>query len=239
MSAHCRVAPPRLGLVARRGPVRGPPPFVPWYNAPSGRRWRALPGARAALAGVRAACGPRLRPAWDPAPQCAAGGSHTLQGMRKKCRTAGPAGRPGPLGRASRWPLGGFFARVPVRRHPLPPRLAGGGRGRFWLPSPGGGARSRGSRGREGFARPLPSRAPLGFRPLVFFLPPPASSCGPGAFPFAPAAGGCRLPLPHRARRVPRQPPAGAGGTVYRRQSRGRGTNESGKDRAGDAIRPP
>lgn len=60
----------------------------------------------------RGPAGPRGRvPVWPssaprlgPRAAMRGGGAQTLQGMRKKCRTAGVSGPPGPLGRASRCP---------------------------------------------------------------------------------------------------------------------------------------
>ena len=207
--------PPRLGLVARRRAVRGPPPFATLYNGPqAARRWRGLPGARGAarsrprVALVCAALGPPRRNARRGCPN--------PPRYAKKMPHGGSSGPPRPLG--PRVPLAPWrLFRPRAYPPPSPPAsVAGGGRGRFWLPSPGGGARSRGSRGREGFARSRPSRALWRLCPLVFFLPPPAPSCGPRAFPFAPAAGGCRSCSLHGG-----PPWAGraalAGGPVYRR----------------------
>ena len=98
--------------------MRGSPPFGPPAMA-----LRASGGVP-----CRGPAGPRGRvPVWPssaarvgPRAAMRGGGPHTRQGMRKKCRTAGAAGRPGPLGRASRCPLGGFFARPVSPR--VPPR---------------------------------------------------------------------------------------------------------------------
>ena len=172
----CRARP-----AAFRNPVQraASGPAVAWLaGGPRGRE-------------VASPCGPRLRRAWAPAPQYAAWGAQTLQGMRKKCRTAGPAGRPGPLGRASRWPLGGFFARGPIRRHPLPPRLLVVVVGGSGFPPPAAGPAPRDCRGREGFARSRPV-VPLGFLPARFFLSRPLQSRWRASFfPFA-LAGSCR-----------------------------------------------
>lgn len=199
--------PPRLGLVARRRAVRGPPPFATLYNGPqAARRWRGLPGARGAarsrprVALVCAALGPPRRNARRGVPK-----------PSKVCeKNAARRGQ-----RAALPPLG---ARVPLppwrlfrpRAYPPPSppaSVAGGGRGRFWLPSPGGGARSTRRQGAGG-VRPLPACCSFGPSPRpVFSLPPPASSLAGRLFPlrlgwllsfllsaWRPAVGGPRRP---------------------------------------------
>lgn len=104
--------------------------------------------------------------------------------------------------------------------------------------SPGGGARSRGSRGREGFARSRPSRALWRLRPPGFFLPPPASSWRAQGFPLFARRWWLSAPAPAEGAHKARQPPAGAGGTYTEGDGGGR-TNEGRRDRAGKHCRPP
>ena len=105
-------------------------------------------------------------------------------------------------------------------------------------PSPGGGARSRGSRGREGFARSRPSRALWRLRPPAFFLPPPASSWRARGLPLCAHSWWLSAPAPAEGAHRARQPPAGAGGT-HTEGDRGGRTNEGRRDRAGKHCRPP
>ena len=165
--------------------MRGPPPFATLYNGPqAARRWRGLPGARGAararprVALVCAALGPPRRNTRRGVPK-------PSKVCEKNAARRGSACRPAPRGggRASRCPPWRLF-RPRAYPPPSPPAsVAGGGRGRFWLPSPGGGARSRGSRGREGFARSRPSRALWRLCPLVFFSRPLLPRAGPGLSP--------------------------------------------------------
>ena len=207
--------PPRLGLVARRRAVRGPPPFATLYNGPqAARRWRGLPGARGAarsrprVALVCAALGPPRRNARRGVPKpskvCEKNAARRVQRAAPApwaARPVGPLAAFSPAGLSAAIPsrLGCWWwswavlASLPRRRGPLPRKQGAGG------------------------VRPLPALPrPLAFVPARFFLPPPASSCGPRAFPFAPAAGGCRSCSLHGG-----PPWAGraalAGGPVYRR----------------------
>lgn len=164
----CRARP-----AAFRNPVQraASGPAVAWLaGGPRGRE-------------VASPCGPRLRRAWAPAPQYAAWGAQTLQGMRKKSALRGSACRPAPGGRASRCPPWRVL-RPRSYPPPSPPAsVAGGCRGRFWLPSPGGGARSTRLQGAGG-VRPLPAGCSLGLSPRsVFSLPPPAISLAGQLFP--------------------------------------------------------
>ena len=178
--------PPRLGLVARRRAVRGPPPFATLYNGPqAARRWRGLPGARGAararprVALVCAALGPPRR--------------NTRRGVPKPSKVcaknphcAPPRVPPPPWGALGpvAW-LGGFCARVPIRRHPLPPRLLVVVVGGSGFPPPAAGPAPRDCRGREGFARSRPG-APLGLLPARFFSPAPCNLAGGPAFSHSP-----------------------------------------------------
>ena len=208
--------PPRLGLVARRRAVRGPPPFATLYNGPqAARRWRGLPGARGAarsrprVALVCAALGPPRRNARRGVPK-------PSKVCAKNPHCAPPRVPPPPWGALGpvAW-LGGFCARVPIRRHPLPPRLLVVVVGGSGFPPPAAGPAPRECRGREGFARSRPV-APLGLLPARFFLSRPLHSrWRAGFFPFALAVS-CRSCSLHGG-----PPWAGraalAGGTVYRR----------------------
>lgn len=192
--------------------MRGPPPFVACTTAQ-----RA-----GGCAPCRGPAGPRGRvPVWPlsaarvgPRAAMRGGCPHTLQGMRKKCRTAGPAGRPAPLrGRASRWPLGGFFARPADGAHfPLASMRCSG----FWLPWLHPLARLPGSRECRGAGGcPLWGPAALGVVPRSFALPP----CIPVALRFPLFAVPLVVvgPCPRMGRvRGPRPPPLRAA-TVYRR----------------------
>lgn len=219
--------------------MRGPPPFATLYNGPhSGPAVAWLAGGPRGREGAPP-CGPRLRRAWAPAPQCAAGGAHTLQGMRKKCRTAGVSVPPGPSRGGPRVPLPPWrLFRPRACPPPSPPAsVAGGGRGRFWLPSPGGGARSTRMQGAGG-DRPLPACCSFGPSPRpVFSLPPPAFSLAGRLFPlrlgwllsfllsaWRPAVGG------------PRRPCGRPGIQKVLRMGR---TNDRRRDRAGKPYRPP
>lgn len=175
--------PPRLGLVARRRAVRGPPPFATLYNGPqAARRWRGLPGARGAararprVALVCAALGPPRRNARRGCPNPPRNAKKMPHGggQRAARPLAGGAARPVA-------PLGGFFARGPIRRHPLPPRLLVVVVGGSGFPPPAAGPAPRECRGREGFARSRPV-APLGLLPARFFSPAPCILAGGPAF---------------------------------------------------------
>ena len=97
--------PPTTALRAGGGGFVGGPACRPRRTAAARQSW------------------PRSSPAWAPAPQCAAGGAHTLQGMRKKCRTAGPPPPPCPLrGARGRVPLAAFS---PARLIPTATPLLG------------------------------------------------------------------------------------------------------------------
>lgn len=173
--------------------MRGSPPF-----APPAMALRASGGVP-----CRGPAGPRGRvPVWPssaarvgPRAAMRGGGPHTRQGMRKKCRTAGAACRPGPLGRAARCPLGGFFARPvsprvpPVGvvgplfarlRAPCSVALARAARPRFLPASPPSGAARAPSERREG-GQLSPAFSPpciFGGSPLGFLsCPPSRCSC--------------------------------------------------------------
>lgn len=187
--------------------MRGPPPFATLYNGPqAARRWRGLPGARGAarsrprVALVCAALGPPRRNTRRGVPK-------PSKVCEKNAARRGSACRPAPGGRASRCPPWRLF-RPRSYPPPSPPAsVAGGGRGRFWLPSPGGGARSTRLQGAGG-VRPLPAGCSLGLSPRsVFSLPPPAISLAGQLFPlrlgwllsfllsaWRPAVGGPRRP---------------------------------------------
>ena len=183
-------------------------------------------------------CGPRLRRAWAPAPQYAAWGAQTLQGMRKKSALRGSACRPAPVGAARPVaPLGGFCARGPIRRHPLPPRLLVVVVGGSGFPPPAAGPAPRDCRGREGFARSRPV-VPSGLLPARFFLSRPLQSRWRASFfPFA-LAGSCRSCSLHGG-----PPWAGraalAGGNGIQKVLRMGRTNGGRRDRAGKPYRPP
>ena len=219
----CRARP-----AAFRNPVQRPAsgPTVAWLAGGPRGRVGASP------------CGPRLRRAWAPAPQCAAWGAQTLQGMRKKSALRGSACRPAPVGAARPVaPLGGFCARVPIRRHPLPPRLLVVVVGGSGFPPPAAGPAPRECRGREGFARSRPV-VPLGFLPARFFLSRPLHSRWRACFFSFALAGSCRSCSLHGG------PPwaaraALAGGNGIQKVLRMGRTNDSRRDRAGDAVRPP
>lgn len=211
----CRGAYRRIGaLVARRRPVRGPPPFVACTTAQ-----RA-----GGCAPCRGPAGPRGRgPVWPlsaarvgPRAAMRGGCPHTLQGMRKKCRTAGPAGRPAPLrGRASRWPLGGFFARPADGAHFPLASFRGAG---FWLPWLHPLARLPGSRECRGQGDcPLWGPASLGLVPRSVVLPP--AFPWPSVSPFRRAVGGCR-PLPPHGARPWAAPAARSGGNGIQKVQR-------------------
>lgn len=217
--------------------MRGPPPFATLYNGPqAARRWRGLPGARGAararprVALVCAALGPPRRNARRGVPK-----------PSKVCeKNAARRGQ-----RAALPPLG---ARVPLppwrlfrpRAYPPPSppaSVAGGGRGRFWLPSPGGGARSTRMQGAGG-VRPLPAGCSLGPSPRpVFSLPPPAFSLAGRLFPLR---LGCLLSFLLSAWRPavggPRRPCGRPGIQKVLRMGR---TNDRRRDRAGKPYRPP
>lgn len=182
-------------------------------------------------------CGPRLRRAWAPAPQYAAWGAQTLQGMRKKSALRGSACRPAPVGAARPVaPLGGFCARVPIRRHPLPPRLLVVVVGGSGFPPPAAGPAPRDCRGREGFARSRPG-APLGLLPARFFSPAPCNLAGGPAFSHSPWLALVVPALCMAARRGRAAPPLRA--ARYTEGAEDGGTNDRRRDRAGKPYRPP
>lgn len=171
--------------------MRGPPPFVACTTAQ-----RA-----GGCAPCRGPAGPRGRvPVWPlsaarvgPRAAMRGGCPHTLQGMRKKCRTAGPAGRPAPLrGRASRWPLGGFFARPATARISPSPRcvvLAFG----FLGFTPSRACRAPGNAGGQGDAR-FGALPPLGWFPAPLLCPP--AFPWPSVSPFSPCRWWLSAPAP-------------------------------------------
>ena len=154
-------------------------------SAPERRTGRGLPGARGAararprVALVCAALGPPRR--------------NTRRGVPKPSKVcaknphcAPPRVPPPPWGALGpvAW-LGGFCARVPIRRHPLPPRLLVVVVGGSGFPPPAAGPAPRDCRGREGFARSRPV-VPLGFLPARFFSPAPCNLAGGPAFSLSP-----------------------------------------------------
>ena len=218
--------------------MRGPPPFATLYNGPqAARRWRGLPGARGAarsrprVALVCAALGPPRRNARRGVPK-------PSKVCAKNPHCAPPRVPPPPWGALGpvAW-LGGFCARVPIRRHPLPPRLLVVVVGGSGFPPPAAGPAPRECRGREGFARSRPV-APLGLLPARFFLSRPLHSrWRAGFFPFALAVS-CRSCSLHGG------PPwaaraALAGGNGIQKVLRMGRTNEGRRDRAGKPYRPP
>lgn len=199
------------GGVACRGPA-GPRGRVPVWPSSAPRL-----GPRAAIRGVGCPNPPRYA---------------------QKIRTAGVSVPPGPgWGRASRCPPWRVL-RPRSYPPPSPPAsVAGGGRGRFWLPSPGGGARSTRMQGAGG-VRPLPACCSLGPSPRpVFSLPPPAFSLAGRLFPLR---LGCLLSFLLSAWRPavggPRRPCGRHGIQKVLRMGR---TNEGRRDRAGKPYRPP
>lgn len=196
------------------GPVR----WLPWPGIRPAQR----PGGGVACRGP---AGPRRRvPVWPssaprvgPRAAMRGGGCPHPPRYAQKIRTAGVSVPLGPALGAGRpvAPLGGFCARVPIRRHPLPPRLLVVVVGGSGFPPPAAGPAPRECRGREGFARSRPA-APSGLLPARFFLSRPLHSrWRAGFFPFALAVS-CRSCSLHGG-----PPWAGraalAGGPVYRR----------------------
>ena len=183
--------------------MRGPPPFAPWYNAPSGRRWRVrrgpgLPpsphsGGAAVVAPLLARVGPRAA--------MRGGGCPHPPRNAKKMPHGGASGPPRPVGPRVPLPPWRLFrpracsAAIPSRRGLLV--VVGGW---FWLPPPAAGRAPEKAGGGRGLPACGPP-APLGVCARSVLFPPPASSWRALGFPFAPAAGACRLPLPQMARR--------------------------------------
>ncbi len=217
--------------------MRGPPPFATLYNGPqAARRWRGLPGARGAararprVALVCAALGPPRRNARRGVPK-------PSKVCEKNAARRGSACRPAPGGRASRCPPWRLF-RPRAYPPPSPPAsVAGGGRGRFWLPSPGGGARSTRMQGAGG-VRPLPACCSLGPSPRpVFFSPAPCILAGGPAFSLSPWLALVVPALCMAARRGRAAPPLRA--ARYTEGAEDGGTNDRRRDRAGKPYRPP
>lgn len=186
-----------------RGPA-GPRGRVPVWPSSAARA-----GPRAAMRGIR--------------------GARALQGMRKKCRTAGPAGRPAPLrGRASRCPLGGFFARPAygaLSPSPLSVVLALGALG-F---TPSRACRAPEEAGVQGDCPPLGLCCGW-VRPPLCFLPP----CFLVAlrFPVSPPLWWLSAPAPAWARPWAAPAALAGGEMVDRRCSGWGGTHGERKDRA-------
>lgn len=216
--------------------MRGPPPFATLYNGPqAARRWRGLPGARGAarsrprVALVCAALGPPRRNARRGVPK-----PSKVCAKNPHCggqRAARPRGAARPVA-----PLGGFCARGPIRRHPLPPRLLVVVMGGSGFPPPAAGPAPRECRGREGFARSRPV-AHSGLLPARFFSPAPCILAGGPAFSPSPWLALVVPALCMAARRGRAAPPLRA--ARYTEGAEDGGTNEGRRDRAGKPYRPP
>lgn len=124
--------------------------------------------------GFAAPSWPHSSPAWGPGAKCGPGSPHPPRYAQKNPHCGGQRAARPLAGGAARpvAPLGGFCARGPVRRHPLPPCLlvvVVGGSGS--LP------RRRGPLPRKqgaGGVRPLPALPrPLAFAPARFLSPAP------------------------------------------------------------------
>lgn len=219
--------PPRLGWVARRRAVRGPPPFAPRYNGPKGRRLRALPGARGAARSrprVAPVCGPRGAPRRN-----ARRVSPHPPRNAKKMPHGGSSGPPCPLAGA-RVPLAPWrLFRPPGNgaHFPLASMRCSG----FWLPWLHPLARLPGSRECRGQGDcPLWGPASLGLVPRSVVLPP--AFPWPSVSPFRRAVGGCR-PLPPHGARPWAAPAARAGGNGIQKVQRLGERTKAGKTAQG------